>query len=344
MRVLGFMLSAAVVVAQEVDDTAYLLQTRTQQQKSGDVEDCYVTGGCSTTAATEAPTTTTTEAPTTTTARPTRPATTTPRPTRPTTTTTTTPKPPPVGMHVEVPPGKKEEGFDDYCTTGTKLKLSKPSSNNLGGMGPKTTDAKEMRYKNVATTADGKAVNLVITTDGTYYKKNLPKTFRSGSYTQTGKTFISKYNGGGPEGRSDVMAIGSLEKGAYTFNFKFENDAGEAVVIDYLPMTFFDLDGSTRVRGKSYEEVVTVDAAATLFVTGTHVKHSCVDVGDVTTCSAQGAKVEVDIPANFDHLTAATKRAAITFFFKGKSSFDIKYTLNWDHRVFLFKGQCINSD
>jgi len=343
MRTFGLLTCLATALSQEGDETAYLLQTRTQQQKSADVEDCYVTGGCSTTAATEAPTTTTTEAPTTTTARPTRPATTTPRPTRPTTTTTTTtPNPPPVGMNIEEQPGKKTS-YDLYCKTGTKLKLTNPFSNNLGGMGPTTTDAEEMRYKNVAT-VNGSAVNLVITTDGTYYAKNSVKTFRSGSYTQTGQSFISKYNGGGPLGRSDVMAIGSLDKGAYTFTFKFENDAGEAVVIDNLPMTFFDLDGSTRVRGKSYEEVVTVDAVASLYVEGTHVTHSCVNKGDVRTCSAQGAKVEVDIPANFDHLTAATKRAAITFFFKGKSSFDIKYTLNWDHRVFLFKGQCINSD
>jgi len=338
MRVLGFMLSATVVVAQEVDDTAYLLQTRTQQQKSGDVEDCYVTGGCSTTAATEAPTTTTTEAPTTTTARPTRPATTTPRPTRPTrptTTTTTTPNPPPVGMNIEEQPGKKTS-YDLYCKTGTKLKLTNPFSNNLGGMGPTTTDAEEMRYKNVAT-VNGSAVNLVITTDGTYYAKNSVKTFRSGSYTQTGQSFISKYNGGGPLGRSDVMAIGSLDKGAYTFTFKFENDAGEAVVIDYLPMTFFDLDGSTRVRGKSYEEVESDEAESILYVDGSHVKHTC----DPAPCKAQGAKVEVEIPGNFDHLTPATKRAAVTFFFEGKSTFDIKYTLNYDHRVFLFKGQCI---
>lgn len=334
MRVLGFLLSVTVV-AQEVDDTAYLLQTRTQQQKSGDVDDCYVSGGCSTT---------TTEAPTTTT-RPTRPATTTPRPTRPTrpaTTTTEAPKPPPVGMNVEsapAQPGVPKPSYAEFCDTGTVLSLSDPEINNLGGMGPNTDDEPVIKYKHV-TKVDVKGqptdVNLVISTDNKYYQKNWDKS----AYGQTGKSFISKYNGGGPGGRSDVMAIGSLAKGEFTFNFKFTDDNGTPVKVPHLPMTFFDLDGSTRVRGKSYEELETHDALATLYVDGTKVTHSC----DDGICSAKGAKVEIDIPDEFKHLTPATKKAAITFFFKTTSSFDITYKLNWEHRVFLFNGFCINKD
>jgi len=340
MRVLGFMLSATAVVTQEVDDTAYLLQTRTQQQKLADIEDCYVTGGCSTVAVTEAPTTTTTEAPTTTTARPTRPATTTPRPTRPTTTTTTTPVAPPIGQKFETPPKGKPPSYDDYCTPKSELTLKNPTSNNLGGMGPNFDDVEEMRYKNV-TKRDVNGVetnvHLVITTVGNaYYQRNI----RKQAYGQTGKSFVGKYNGGGAIGRSDVMAIGSLATGDFTFKFSFEDDDATPVVIDYLPLTFFDLDGDKKVRGKSYEELSTEDSAGTLYVEGTEVGHSC----EGSTCSAQGAKVEVKIPADFTHLDPLTKRAAITFLFKGKSSFNIKYTLNWEHRVFLFKGLCINSD
>jgi len=331
MRVLGFVLSATAVIAQEVDDTAYLLQTRTQQQKSGDEEDCYVTGGCSTTAAT----TTTTEAATTTTARPTRPATTTPRPTRPTTTTTEAPKPPPIGMVLQgVPEAPTTPSYDDFCTTGTVLSLTKPVINNLGGMGPGRGD-NVIKYKHV-TKVDGKDVNLVISTDDTYYQANIAKS----AYGQTGKSFIGKYNGGGPRGRSDVMAIGSLATGDFTLSFDFTDDDGNAVVVPHLPMTFFDLDGSTRVGGKSYEEIETHDALAILTVEGTKVTHSC--AGGI--CKSEGAKVEIDIPADFTHLTSTTKKAAITFFFESKSSFDITYTLNWEHRVFLFNGMCINKD
>lgn len=331
----------ATALSQEGDETAYLLQTRTQQQKSGDVDDCYVTGGCSTTAATEAPTTTTTEAPTTTT-RPTRPATTTPRPTRPATTTTEAPEPPPVGMAIEeapAVPGVPKPSYDEFCTTGTELSLSNPVINNLGGMGPGRGSEKVIKYKHVTKVqVDGvwTPVNLVISPDNAYYQANIHKS----AYGQTGKSFIGKYNGGGPGGRSDVMAIGSLATGDFKFKFEFTDDNGTPVVVPHLPMTFFDLDGSTRVNGKSYEEIKTHDALATLYVDGTSVTHSCAD----GICAAKGAKVEIEIPANFKHLTSKTKMAAITFFFKTTSSFEITYTLNWEHRVFLFNGMCINKD
>jgi len=347
MRVLGLVLSAAAVVAQEVDDTAYLLQTRTLQQKSVDVDDCYATGGCSTTAATEAPTTTTTEAPTTTTARPTRPATTTPRPTRPTRPTTTTEvAPPPIGFAIETPPGAPPVVHDDFCGASNVLQLTKPTGNNLGGMGPtkqitkgfrRINQPKELKYDAVTTTSDGKDVNLVITASANYYTNNII----AKEYNTDGTRFIGKYNGGGASGRSDVMAIGSLAKGSYTFTFKFQDDAGTAVVIPYLPLTFFDLDGSTKADGGlSYEVVSTHDASGQEYVVGSDVIHNC-DDGE---CVAEGAKEEIAIPDDFGNLDNSTKKAAITFFFKGKSTFDITYTLNWPHRVFLFKGQCIKTN
>jgi len=345
MRTFGLLTCLATALSQEGDETAYLLQTRTQQQKSGDVDDCYVTGGCSTTAATEAPTTTTTEAPTTTT-RPTRPATTTPRPTRPTrpaTTTTEAPEPPPVGMAIEeapAVPGVPKPSYDEFCTTGTVLSLSNPVINNLGGMGPGRGE-KVIKYNHVAKVdVDGQptAVNLVISTDNEYYQANIHKS----AYGQTGKSFIGKYNGGGPSGRSDVMAIGSLATGDFTFKFEFTDDNGTPVVVPHLPMTFFDLDGSTarEARGKSYEVVTTKDSAGIESVVGSKV----VDVCARGSCTANSAKEEITIPDDFSHMSAETKKAAVTFFFQDKSSFDITYTLNYEHRVFLFKGQCIDEE
>jgi len=353
MRTFGLLTSLALALSQEGDETAYLLQTRTQQQKSADVDDCYVTGGCSTTAATEAPTTTTTEAPTTTTARPTRPATTTPRPTRPTRPTTTTTEaevaPPPVGFVIDTPPGVPPVVHDDYCGASNVLQLTKPAGNNLGGMGPTKTirkgwrysDApKELRYNKVTTTGtfpDKKDVHLVITASANYKTNNV----NAYEFGTSGEDFIDKHNGGGESGRSDVMAIGSLAKGSYTFTFKFEDDEGEAVVIPYLPLTFFDLDGSTKADGgKSYEVVSTTDADGQELIVGSEVSHNC-DDGE---CVAEGAKKEIKIPSNFGDPDPDTSKAAITFFFKGKSTFDITYTLNWPHRVFLFKGQCIKTN
>jgi len=365
MRTFG-LLTLALASAQEGDETAYLLQTRTLQQKSGEVEDCFVSGGCVTSAPTEAPTTTTTEAPTTTTTkaptttteapttttpRPTRPATTTPRPTRPTrpatttteaTTTTTTEaaEPPPVGRVINFPPYSNPPSHNRFCASTNAqhaLSLSKPAANNLGGMGPNYGDAEEMRYDKV-TTIDGKDVHLIITTDSTYKTKNN----RFKAKNTDGNAFIAKYNGGGTAGRSDVMAIGSLAKGEFTFKFSFVDDDDAEVVIPFLPLTFFDLDGSTarEAGGKSYEVVTTKDSAGIESVVGSKVVDVC--AGD--DCTANSAKVEITIPNDFNHMSDETKKAAVTFFFEGKSSFDITYTLNYEHRVFLFKGQCIDEE
>jgi len=344
------LLTLAFASAQESDETAYLLQTRTLQQKSGEVEDCFASGGCVTSAPTEAPTTTTTEAPTTTTARPTRPATTTPRPTRPTrpattttetTTTTTTPwfgevvAPPPDDREVDSPPEVEPPNHNSYCNStlgGTVLSINKPTSNNLGGMGPEP-GTEEIRYPSV-TTSDGKPVHLIITAGDTYHSAN--DGFKA--KRTNGNDFVAKYNG--DKYREDVMAIGSLAKGDFTFTFSFVNDEGEPVVIPFLPMTFFDLDGSTLAEagGKSYEVVTTADSAGMEYIKGSRVQHHCA----AGFCTAESAKVEIKIPDNFDELSPETKKAAVTFFFKGKSSFDITYTLNYEHRVFLFKGQCID--
>merc|ERR1712194_690914 len=104
-------------------------------------------------------------------------------------------------------------------------------------------------------------------------------------------------------------------------------------------MTFFDLDGDTRgAGGKSYEVVTTADSAGMEYVIGSKVQHHC----DDGFCTAESAKKEVKIPEDFDTLSPETRLAAVTFFFEGRSSFDITYTLNYEHRVFLFKGQCID--
>lgn len=194
-----------------------------------------------------------------------------------------------------------------------------------------------MRYDKV-TTVDGKDVHLIITTDSNYKTKN------DGFYAKNtnGNAFIAKYNGGGSSGRSDVMAIGSLAKGDFTFKFTFLDDDDAEVVIPFLPMTFFDLDGSTarEAGGRSYEVVSTKDSAGIESVVGSKVEDVCAR----GYCTANSAKVEITIPNDFNHMSDETKKAAVTFLFEGKSSFDITYTLNYEHRVFLFKGQCIDEE
>jgi len=364
MRSFSVLMSMALVSAHDNDETSYLLQTRTQQRVA-EVDDCFVTGGCVTTTTT--PTTTTTTTPTTTTTTPTTTSTTT------TTQTTTTPT---VGEQREDPPDRETDGGDDdfdrwdYCKTRSKLDISNLKSNNLGGMGPNFNDEAEIRYGDVLSWKDG--VDLVITSVPTmsqteggkvhkgkkgkkgkgkgkgkgnddeeedpYYENNIDFEAKG----TTGKEFIAKYNG--DEYRTDVMAIGSLATGNYTFRFCFEDADGSPVTVPFVPMTFFDLDGSTKVEPKSYEEVSTHDASAMESVKGSEVEHECTKQKDGTNfCKCSSAKQEIEIPSHFGSLSAHTRVAAITMFFKQKSCFDLTYTLNYPHRVFLFRGQCFKS-
>jgi len=367
MRPFSVLMSMALVVAHDSDETSYLLQTRTQQRVA-EVDDCYVTGGCVTTTT---PTTTSTTTPTTTTTTPTTTSTT-------TTTTTTTPT---VGEQREDPPDRETDGGDDdfdrwdYCQSKRKLEISNLKSNNLGGMGPNFDDEAEIRYSDVLSWK--RNVDLVITSvptssgdDGEhsdggkkgkkgkgkgkvkgkgkgkgnddeadpYYENN----FDFSAKNTNGQDFIAKYNGNAY--RSDVMAIGSLATGNYTFRFCFEDADGLPVSVPFIPMTFFDLDGDTKVEPKSYEEVSTHDAFAMETVKGSEVEHECTAQKDGSNfCKCSSAKKEIEIPSHFGSLSASTRVAAVTMFFKQKSCFELTYTLNYPHRVFLFKGQCFKS-
>jgi len=361
MRSFGLM-TLAFASAQEVDETAYLLQTRTLQQKSGEVEDCFVSGGCVTTTTTEAPTTTTTEAPTTPRpTRPTRPATTTTEAT--TTTTTEAAEPPPIGRTITdlgIPPSHNK--FCNPTNPQHVLALNKPTINNLGGMPGKNNlgamspedGLKQLRYDKVTKTDDGVDVHLIVTTGDTYKTENTDfkadyeaerkaeriSRDRDWLTKKNGPDFVKTYNG---LYKDAAMSIGSLAKGSYTFTFSFFDANDEPFVIPFLPMTFFDLDGDVdNAGGKSYEVVTTMDSQGIESVVGSLTKDSCDDTTNV--CTVNSAKEEITIPSDFNHLSDHTKKAAVTFLFEGKSTFDITYTLNHEHRVFLFKGQCIDED
>lgn len=437
MKVSCLLASVVCVASQDSDETAYLLQTRTQQQKSAEVEDCFVSGGCvttttttppetcgtftckdgyvtrtvfkgqlgekpcgalcsnlkccmkeintcqdwcdeneecgagsgwsfptrrkllqcglsgcskdrcctkDTTTTTAAPTTTTTAAPTTTT---TTAAPTTPAPTRPSYGENKI-KPPPPPRPGKVTTGDPEEDPTDYCVRENYLDVSRMTVNNLGGMGP-DFGKQELRYAGV-TKVNGEAVDLVITDAGGNYKSaNMVYNFRRKLFGHTGQSFIGKYNGN--RYRQDVMAIGSLAKGSFKFKFSFEKRDGSPVVVPRVAFTLYDLDGEeVQVRGggtKSYEELETYDACIMEADEHSDVSAKCdepkmVMGKKVRNCHAESARQEIAIPANFDNPDENAKKASVTLMYSQKSHFYMTYRLNYPHRVFLFKGQCID--
>jgi len=188
---------------------------------------------------------------------------------------------------------------------------------------------------------DGECVDVVISAVGKdYYNAHTGRARLASErkFGRSAKNFIAAYNG---DKRANVVGIGALVPGAYKFKFSFYNKDKMPVEIDYLPMTFYDLDGKSDLRGDTRYEVAATDDAEGL-VAFKHptlngvdkIKHQCKG----KTCWVESVTQEVQIPTSFDTLSDDEKSAAATFLFAHKSSVEITYKLNFGHRVFLFKG------
>lgn len=302
------------VVCADVDDTTSLLQVN--KHKDQEFEDCYVKGGCKT--------------------------------------TTTTPSieemvvTQPEDVIVDKPKPDTDVERDHYCGPQAaefiNTNLKNPAVNNLGGVGPGGRGSGRWKGKQVIAyecgmKQDGKCVDIVISAVGNNYynaHKGKRKWMRWGWVE--GDDFLAEYNG---DFRDNVVSIGSLFKGEYKFKFSFYDENKDPVVIDYLPMTFYDLDGTAGLAGDvRYEEVLTQDAeGVVVFAHSTlarvkPIKHSC----SQQACRVESVTQEVDEPDSYDTLTDDEKSAAATFLFAGKSSIELSYKLNYDHRVMFFKG------
>jgi len=319
MKCLSFIAGVAVAFA-EVEETTSLLQSnkhKVEKHKEHEIEDCYVNGGCKTT-------TTTTEA---------------------IITETTTSW---AEVIVDKPDPDSETDQDKYC--GPKAaefsneNLKTATVNNLGGLGPggegtgRWKGWQVIAYECGIVLQDGTCVDVVISTEGNNYFDKHKSRFKKVN-GRNGRQFVEKYNGDAREG---VIGIGALFQGEYRIKFSFYDVNKNPVVIDYLPLTFYDLDGTDILAGGRirFEEVLTDDAeGVVVFAHSTledvqPIKHNCRQ----GTCRVQSVTQEVELPQSFDTLTDDEKSAAATFLFAHKSSIQLTYKLNFDHRVMLFKG------
>jgi len=122
--------------------------------------------------------------------------------------------------------------------------------------------------------------------------------------------------------------MGSLRAGTHNFRFSFVRAKTNRLVrIPYLPWTMYDLDG-----GKEFPS--TRDAVGIMTFNPTGISASC--SGGV--CRANAARREYPFPRNFDRLSRRSKMAAVTFLFRNKASFLMRYKTTYPHRVFIFKG------
>jgi len=242
-------------------------------------------------------------------------------------------KPPADDVDVEGP--DDDDILDKACNHGTVLKFDpdKVATNNLGGMGPSSGD--EIIQWNGVTKIDGKSVNLIakaITSDDgdDYYKRqNDRDTVRwASTYRLSVKGTIADYNGV----HQGVGGIFSMAKGKFDVKFNFEYEDGSAAVIPYLPLVFYDIDGGKETTGTNDAINAIVGQATTL--------GPCAegDFDGYSFCHTSGESEVKEEGMDWDNLTPAQLAASVTYIFKGKSEFQIRYALSREHRVFLFKG------
>jgi len=247
--------------------------------------------------------------------------------------------------------------------------------NDLAGLGPLPASGKwshigkAIVYEEI-TKHDGRKVDLIITSDDAYKNehtlprllqydhndgndaddnggwgfggakfhrrratKAAPPTTTTSWRNGDAADFMEKYNGAY---RSGVVSVGALYPGTYEFTFKFQyHDDGEPAVLDYLPLTFYDLDGKPLGNGKTYEVAESCDAEGVVVFKRSKLKSH---KKEGKCCKVEGAEVEMPIPSSWEKLDNDAKAGAATFLFKGKSEFVFKYTLNYQHRVFVMKG------
>jgi len=246
----------------------------------------------------------------------------------PTTTTTTTTTAPSVVVDTETEcqgvDCKKDQ--NNVCSHGTELNFATDSVkvNNLGGLGP-GKGGNHIHWSRVAK-VDGKWIDCIATpVDDKYTRLNKYKKWRG----YNGRTMAKKFNGVYKTRVGSAGAIGTLSRGSFEMNFSFVfTGTSKPATIAWLPLTFYDVDG-----GKEHLE--TCDAHSS-------VLHKPSDMSGAETAGGcfkhkAGGK-EVNLPTNFDKLSNAEKKAAVTYIFKDKSHFKLKYTTTYEFRVFLFKG------
>lgn len=182
------------------------------------------------------------------------------------------------------------------CKTSVNVDLTNVGSNNLGGQGP-GKGAEEIRYKH-ALSVNGQSVDIVLTAKTDFLLQD-PK--RNGVE--------------GKIGRIAVTCGSSTD-----LEFKFEDSTtGEAVAVDNLALTFYDIDEGKKGRGREGVSVCGPDEVYTM--SDTELVPS--KTGDCYGYASGTKGSGKDNPTDPSDLSAEQLAKSVTYTFSGKS------TLKW---------------
>jgi len=192
------------------------------------------------------------------------------------------------------------------------------TANNLGGRGPLTTGAEEIRYSRIGTSKSGVVFDLVITTLSSYENKY---DNGNGIKNEAFGVLVMLPKGGGPFVPPTVSADAANFSGSTEFKFSFMSPGTNTpLVVSEVHMALFDLDtegytGSTEFgSSKGYKGYVTD-------VTPTIVASRGEDGGTKFTA----AVANIPNPTTPNSLTTQQRRNSMMYFYKGVSSFEITW-------------------
>jgi hypothetical protein len=207
--------------------------------------------------------------------------------------------------------GAPECAPEEVCTKAVKMNTLTVSHNNLGGVGP-DAGAEEIRYSNAAV-INGKAVDLVLTTDGTFTSSKPSVNGNAGAF-----------------GRLNVKCGTSV-----TVSMKVvDAETGNPVVLDAVALTWYDLDEGKKSKGRA--TVTTCGSTGAIVSENTEL--TVEREGDCSSATSSVAGTGKDNPTSPHHLDSLQISRSVTLPFKQVSEMSSTLSLakGFKGRNFLF--------
>jgi len=199
--------------------------------------------------------------------------------------------------------GATECNPEDVCSKSVTMNTLTVSQNNLGGVGP-DDGAEEIRYGNAAV-VDGKTVDLILTTDGTFKS---PKPGKNGN--------------AGPFGILNVKCGSSI-----TLNFQVvDSESGVPVVLEAVALTWYDLDEGKKEKGRA----TVTTCGSTGAIVSDNSELTVKRQGGCSTATSSTPGTGKDNPTSPHRLSSLQMSRALTLPFKGVSE--------WTSTLSLSKG------
>jgi len=207
--------------------------------------------------------------------------------------------------------GAPECAPEEVCSQSVKMNTLTVTQNNLGGVGP-DSGAEEIRYSNAAV-VNGKAVDLVLTTDGEFQSSKPAKNGNSG-----------------PFGLLNVKCGSSV-----TISMKaVDSESGAPVTLEAVALTWYDLDEGKKEKGRA----TVTTCGSTGAIVSANSELTVIREGDCSSATSSVAGTGKDNPKSPHALDSVQISRALTLPFKQVSEWSSTLSLaqGFKGRNFLF--------